>query len=431
MLHRRVFPGQKQADLFFKGQGTRHTPHESTSWFSTRHSSTRPTETILPVSSDRDVQRSSEYQPFSSFLTDNYSRQHNYLRISVTERCNLRCTYCLPEEGVPLTPDAQTLTTAEIVYLSRLFVKQGVDKIRLTGVEPTVRKGFVRLLRQIGQLRPLGLKELCITTNGISLHRKLDDLFAAGVTCVNLSLDTLDPFQFTLMTKRNGHEAMMRYMNRILAIYRGGEAYIKLKVNCVVMRGVNDREIMQFAELGREDDIEIRFIEYMPFDRNTWSANKIFTFKETLDLTRQRYPGIHRIRDHLNDTSKTYKISGFAGRVGFITSMTEKFCASCSRLRITSDGNLEVCLFGNGEVSLRDILREGNDGRVIDPDAMQAAMSAQDQTQFGDTATNVAPSVEAMLLRLIGMAVKRKEEKHVDLCPLENLENRPMILIGG
>ena len=171
---------------------------------------------------DGRVQRSSDHRSFSSFLTDNYSREHNYLRISVTERCNLRCIYCMPEEGVRLTPDTQTLTTAEIVYLARLFVKQGVDKIRLTGGEPTVRKDFVSLVRQLGQLRTLGLKELCLTTNGISLYRKLDDLVAAGVTGINLSLDTLDPFQFTLMTRRNGHEAVMRSMNQILAVNQSG-----------------------------------------------------------------------------------------------------------------------------------------------------------------------------------------------------------------
>lgn len=337
----------------------------------------------------------------------------------------------MPENGVRLTPETRTLTTPEIICLSKLFVKQGVNKIRLTGGEPTVRKDFVRLVQQIGQLRALGLKELCLTTNGISLFHKLDDLVAAGVTGINLSLDTLDPFQFTLMTRRNGHEGVMRSMNRILAINRGGEAYIKLKVNCVIMRGVNDCEILQFVELGKENDIEIRFIEYMPFDRNKWSSSKMFTFKETLDLIKREYPGIHRVRDHPNDTSKTYKIPGFEGRVGFITSMTENFCASCNRLRITSDGNLKVCLFGNSEVSLRDVLRESNGGRPIDADTMQAMMSYRQPTDPGDAGTNDAPHVERSLLKLIGMAVRRKDEKHADLGQLETLENRPMILIGG
>ena len=194
------------------------------------------------------------------------------------------------------------------------------------------------------------------------------------------------------------------------------------------MRGINDREILEFAKLGKEDDIEIRFIEYMPFDRNKWSTGKMFTFKETLDVIKRRYPHIHKVRDHHNDTSKTYRIPGFAGRVGFITSMTEDFCASCNRLRVTSDGNLKVCLFGNSEVSLRDVLREGNGGRPIDADTMQAMMWQQ---RPGDAATLAAPDPEQRLLRLVGMAVKRKEEKHADLGQLEDMENRPMILIGG
>lgn len=386
----------------------------------------------FPTSRDSNAQRSKEYRPFSSFLTDTYSRQHNYLRISVTERCNLRCVYCMPEEGVRLTPDARNLTTPEIIYLARLFAKQGVTKIRLTGGEPTVRKDFVNLVQQLGQLRPLGLQELCLTTNGISLYRKLPDLVAAGVTGINLSLDTLDPFQFTLLTRRNGHDAVLRSMRHILAMNASGQASIALKLNCVVLRGINDREILDFVGLAQDNDMEIRFIEYMPFDRNKWSAGKMVSFAETLDVIRRKHPGITKARDRPSDTSKTYTIPGFAGRVGFITSMTENFCAGCNRLRITSDGNLKVCLFGNSEVSLRDALRECNGGRPIDADAMQGIMSRQHSprsypTHPGDEVADP----EQRLLRLVGMAVKGKEEKHAELGQLENMENRPMILIGG
>src|SRR5271155_368151 len=310
-------------------------------------------------------------RPFSSFLTDNYSRQHNYLRISVTERCNLRCLYCMPEEGVPLSPPAHILTTPEIVYLSELFVSQGVNKIRLTGGEPTVRKDIVDLMRQIGQLRSSGLKELCLTTNGISLHRKLDSMVESGLTGVNLSLDTLDPFQFTLMTRRNGHDAVLTSINRILEMNKLG-AGIKLKINCVVMRGLNEREIILFVEMGKEQDLEVRFIEYMPFDGNKWSEGKMLPFKEMLALIRQKYPDVHKVQDHPNDTSKTYRVPGFVGRIGFITSMTHNFCGTCNRLRITSDGNLKVCLFGNSEVSLRDLMRDGNNGQPIDEEAFEA-----------------------------------------------------------
>ncbi|EXJ66317.1 molybdenum cofactor biosynthesis protein A [Cladophialophora psammophila CBS 110553] len=378
------------------------------------------------------LRNEAEPRPFSSFLTDNYSRQHNYLRISITERCNLRCLYCMPEEGVPLSPSAHLLTTPEIVYLSELFVNQGVDKIRLTGGEPTVRKDIVDLMHQIGKLRSNGLKELCITTNGISLHRKLDSMVESGLTGVNLSLDTLDPYQFTIMTRRNGHDAVMKSINRILEMNKLG-AGIKLKINCVVMRGLNEREILPFVELGRDQDLEVRFIEYMPFDGNKWSEKKMLSFREMLALIRQRYPDVQKVRDHKNDTSKTYKIPGFAGRIGFITSMTHNFCGTCNRLRITSDGNLKVCLFGNSEVSLRDILRESNDGKPIDAEAMEAIrqLEMDRRQQLSGTKGLAISEKEARLLDVIGMAVKRKKEKHAGIGELENMKNRPMILIGG
>lgn len=379
------------------------------------------------------LRNEAEPRSFSSFLTDNYARQHNYLRISITERCNLRCLYCMPEEGVPLSPPDHLLTTPEIVYLSELFVNQGVNKIRLTGGEPTVRKDILDLVRQIGQLKNNGLRELCITTNGISLHRKLDSLVESGLTGVNLSLDTLDPFQFQIMTRRNGHDAVMKSINRILEMNKLG-AGIKLKINCVVMRGLNEREIVPFVELGRDQDLEVRFIEYMPFDGNKWSEKKMLGFEEMLALIRQKYPAVQKVQDHKNDTSKTFQIPGFTGRIGFITSMTHNFCGTCNRLRITGDGNLKVCLFGNAEVSLRDILRESNNGQPIDTHAMESIKQLEmDRRQrlSGSTGRLGLSAKEASLLDVIGMAVKNKKEKHAGIGELETMKNRPMILIGG
>jgi GTP 3',8-cyclase len=330
----------------------------------------------------------------------------------------------MPEDGVPLSPPSHLLTTPEIVYLSQVFVSQGVDKIRLTGGEPTVRKDIVELMKQIGDLRSSGLKELCLTTNGLTLHRKLDAMAEAGLTGVNLSLDTLDPYQFTIMTRRNGHEAVIRSIERILEMNKLG-ARIKLKINCVVMRGINEREIIPFVELGKDKDIEVRFIEYMPFDGNRWSQGKMLSFKEMLCMIREKYPDLQKVQDHANDTSKTYQVPGFMGRLGFITSMTDNFCGTCNRLRITGDGNLKVCLFGNSEVSLRDILREDNNGEPIDQAAMEAIHSLQMD------ARNDRPNPDHRLLEIIGAAVKRKKAKHAGMGELENMKNRPMILIGG
>lgn len=336
----------------------------------------------------------------------------------------------MPEEGVTLSPSPHLLTTPEIVYLSALFVSQGVTKIRLTGGEPTVRKDIVPLMQQIGLLRRGGLRELCLTTNGISLHRKLDAMAEAGLTGVNLSLDTLDPFQFQIMTRRKGFDAVMKSIDRILEMNRMG-ARIKLKINCVVMRGLNDREIIPFVELCRENPIEIRFIEYMPFDGNKWSQGKMFSYQEMLAVIREKYPSLERVADHKNDTSKTYRIPGFEGRVGFITSMTHNFCGTCNRLRITSDGNLKVCLFGNAEVSLRDIIRKDNDGQPIDEKEIQKLQLLESARRLTKTNDGHISKREQELLDIVGMAVKRKKANHAGMEELKDMKNRPMILIDN
>lgn len=338
----------------------------------------------------------------------------------------------MPEEGVQLSPAPRLLTSPEIVYLSSLFVSQGVTKIRLTGGEPTVRKDIVPLMQSIGNLRHDGLRELCLTTNGISLHRKLDPMVEAGLTGINLSLDTLDPFQYQIMTRRKGLDAVLKSIDRILEMNRMG-AGIKLKVNCVVMRGINDREIIPFVEMGRESPIEVRFIEYMPFDGNKWNENKMLPYQEMLASIREKYPTLAKVADHKNDTSKTYQVPGFQGRVGFITSMTHNFCGTCNRLRITCDGNLKVCLFGNSEVSLRDVIRKANNGEPIDDAALeelQLLQTVQTAARASDEGSLVNPR-EQELLDIIGMAVKRKKAKHAGIGQLENMKNRPMILIGG
>jgi len=255
----------------------------------------------------------------------------------------------------------------------------------------------------------------------------------AGLTGVNLSLDTLDPWQFQIMTRRKGFEAVMKSIERILEMNRLG-AGIKLKINCVVMRGMNEKEIIPFVELGKEKDIEVRFIEYMPFDGNKWSKGKMLSYTEMLDIIREKYPGLRKVQDHKNDTSKTYEIPGFVGKMGFITSMTHNFCGTCNRLRITSDGNLKVCLFGNAEVSLRDILRESNRGQPIDEEAFEAMQQIEMNRRQGLSSSEGRLGMsqnEQRLLEVIGIAVNGKKEKHAGMENLKDMKNRPMILIGG
>lgn len=338
----------------------------------------------------------------------------------------------MPAEGVPLSPKEHLLTHPEVSYLSSLFVSQGVTKIRLTGGEPTIHPQILPMLKDLGNLRKNGLKEIALTTNGLTLPRKLDAMAEYGVTGINLSLDTLDPFQFQIMTRRKGFDQVMKSIDRILEMRRGGVP-IKLKVNAVVIRGLNDAQIMPFVEMTRDKDIEVRFIEYMPFDGNRWSNQKMLSYQEMLAVIRSRHPDLAKVQDHPNDTSKTFKVPGFAGQIGFITSMTENFCGSCNRLRITSDGNLKVCLFGNSEVSLRDMLRaEFNDGQPIDAEALEAIRQVERERADGhmDGALGLRDK-EMRLLEVIGMAVQRKKAKHAGIGQLEHMKNRPMILIGG
>ncbi|KAI3444932.1 hypothetical protein Pfo_001597 [Paulownia fortunei] len=330
--------------------------------------------------------------PVSDMLADSFGRLHTYLRISLTERCNLRCQYCMPAEGVGLTPSPQLLSQNEIVRLANLFVSSGVTKIRLTGGEPTIRKDIEEICLQLSNLS--GLKTLAITTNGITLANKLPRLKECGLSLLNISLDTLVPAKFEFMTRRRGHERVMKSIDAAIEL-----GYNPVKVNCVVMRGFNDDEICDFVELTREKPINVRFIEFMPFDGNVWNVKKLVPYSEMLDIVVKQFTGLKRILDHPTETAKNFRIDGHQGTVSFITSMTEHFCAGCNRLRLLADGNFKVCLFGPSEVSLRDPMRRGVDDNE--------------------------------LKEIIGAAIKRKKAAHAGMFDIANTPNRPMIHIGG
>ncbi|EOB03355.1 Molybdenum cofactor biosynthesis protein 1 B, partial [Anas platyrhynchos] len=329
--------------------------------------------------------------PFSAFLTDSFGRQHNYLRISLTEKCNLRCQYCMPEEGVQLTPKSELLTAQEIITLARLFVKEGVEKIRLTGGEPLIRPDVVDIVGQLNKLE--GLKTIAITTNGINLARLLPRLKEAGVNAVNISLDTLVPAKYEFIVRRKGFHKVMEGIHKATEL-----GYHPVKVNCVVMRGFNEDELLGFVEFTKDLPLDVRFIEYMPFDGNKWNFKKMVSYKEMLDTIKQRWPELEKLPCEASSTAKSYKVPHFQGQISFITSMSEHFCGSCNRLRITADGNLKVCLFGSSEVSLRDHLRSG---------------ASQEE-----------------LVEIIGAAVSRKKKQHAGMFNISQMKNRPMILIG-
>ena len=328
-----------------------------------------------------------------AMLTDTFGRRHTYLRISLTERCNLRCRYCMPAGGVDLTPEERLLTAEEVLRLARLFVRDGVTKIRLTGGEPLVRPGSTDLIARLAEIE--GLQTLAITTNGLLLSKKLPALVEAGVDPINLSLDTLRADRFQKIARREGHGLVLRAMDEALAAGR------EVKVNCVVMRGENDDELADFVRLTKERPLEVRFIELMPFQGNAWSKERFVSWQEMQEQIEARFPALESLDDGPHATTRTYQVPGHEGRVGFIASMTAPFCEGCNRLRLTADGHLKVCLFGKSETSLRDPMRSG----------------ASDEE----------------LTQTISRAVDGKEARHagMDLEAARAGENRPMITIGG
>ena len=286
-------------------------------------------------------------------LTDTHQRQHNYLRISLTERCNLRCSYCMPLEGVQLSPAKHLMNSNEIYSIAKIFVNLGVNKIRLTGGEPLVRKDFSRILERLSSLNV----DLSITTNAVSIDRYLIQLKKAQVETINVSLDTLDAEKYQKITFRNYFNRV--YQNILTLIAEG----FKVKINAVLMRGINEDEILNFIKLTENFPIVFRFIEFMPFNGNQWRREKIISFNEIMRKIKKAYPSneIIRTKDAPNDTSKNYAIKGYRGSFAIISTVTNPFCDTCNRIRLTADGKLKNCLFSKNESDLLTALRNKED----------------------------------------------------------------------
>ena len=284
-------------------------------------------------------------------LVDKHQRTHNYLRISLTEKCNLRCTYCMPAEGIPLTPAAHLMSAYEIFEIASHFVKRGVDKIRLTGGEPTVRKDINQIIERLSSLPT----KLALTTNGLMIHRHIDVLKKADVDVINISIDSLDREKFKKITLRDQYEQLEK--NMALLDSQG----FRLKLNVVLLKGINDDEIIPFINLSKDLNWQIRFIEFMPFDGNNWDRSKTVSLEAILKTEESHYglSQIKRLKDAANDTAKNYKIDGFTGSFAVISTVTNPFCDSCNRLRLTADGKLKNCLFSSDEYDLLSSLRNG------------------------------------------------------------------------
>ena len=288
----------------------------------------------------------------SPLLQDTHQRNHSYLRISITEKCNLRCTYCMPAEGIALTPRPHLMTEDEIVSIAQTFVDLGVTKIRLTGGEPLVRKEAHGIIERLGQL---GV-QLTLTTNGLLVHDFISTFKKAGIKALNVSIDSLQKEKYKAITRRDSFNQLW---NNIELLQQND---FQVKLNVVLIKGFNDNEILDFIALTKAQKLQIRFIEFMPFDGNQWNKEKLVSYAEIIEQVHSVYSETQllRIQDQPNDTAKNYKIEGFKGSFSIISSVTNPFCSTCNRIRLTADGKLKNCLFSNSETALLPTLRAGN-----------------------------------------------------------------------
>jgi len=283
-------------------------------------------------------------------LVDAFGRVHRDLRISVTDRCNFRCTYCMPEEGMEWLPRSEVLTFEEIERLARLMVERfGIDSIRLTGGEPTIRAHFPVL---VAKLAAIGV-DLALTTNGATLANQAHDLRVAGLRRINVSLDSLRADRFVELTRRDELERVLEGIDAAVAA-----GLDPVKVNVVMMRGINDDEVVDFARFGRDRGVMVRFIEFMPLDaQGEWTPEQVVTQAEIVEAIGAVFPVEPVERGH--QPAERFRYLDGGGEVGVIPSVTRPFCESCDRVRLTSEGRLRNCLFAVDEFDLRDVMRSG------------------------------------------------------------------------
>lgn len=327
-------------------------------------------------------------------LIDKHGRTHRSLRISIVDKCDLRCTYCMPEDQHFLKRE-ELMTRMEIRSIAGLFVERyGISKIRLTGGEPLVRPDAVDIVRDMSQL---GVS-LGLTTNAMSLDKHLDGLIDAGLKSINISLDTFDAERFKKISRRDGFDRV--HANILEALARG----LRVKVNMVVMRGLNDDEILRFVEFTRDHDVHVRFIEFMPFAGNHWGRERVYTYAEMLG----HIGSVHsfaKLNDDKHSTAKAYCVADWPGTFAVISTVTGPFCGDCDRLRLTAEGKMRNCLFAREETDLLSALRRGED---------------------------IAPLIEANVLAkhaMLGGLPPFRPEKQEEV--LHDLSERPMVSIGG
>ena len=286
-------------------------------------------------------------------LFDNHGRPINYLRLAVTDRCNLRCFYCMPEEGIHYLPKKELLTFEEIERLINLMASMGISKVRLTGGEPFVRTDLMKLIRSIVKIE--GINDLHITTNGILTAPHIAELKSLGIASVNLSLDTLDADRFKKITRRDEFKKTMETLELLL------KHEIDVKINAVVMEGKNIDDIIPLIELTKHQNVSVRFIEEMPFNgEGSHYTSLAWTYTKIKAYIIDHYPSLEKIADPENSTAYHYQIPGYKGDVGIIAAFSRTFCGTCNRIRVTAQGVLKTCLYDDGVLNIRDLMRNGS-----------------------------------------------------------------------
>lgn len=328
-------------------------------------------------------------------MIDGFGRTIDYLRISVTDKCNLRCRYCMPENGIELMPHDELLSLEELYRVVRIMEGLGIKKVRFTGGEPLVRKNLIKLIEDVGKLS--GIEEIAMTTNGVLLADRADELKKAGLTSVNISLDTLDRERFQAITGVDAKDDVVK------AIQQAQEAHIKVKLNCVPCRELNEADIVDLAAIAMENNVDVRYIELMPL-----GCGKIFhgihTDEILVKLEAEYGKATPVAMQCGNGPARYYEFEHFQGRIGFISPMSHKFCNECNRVRLTAEGRLKLCLHYDTGIELKPLLRGGCSDEEI----------------------------RAAILE----AVKRKPKAHhfeqeLTPCEVEHSDSRRMVQIGG
>ncbi|MBK9637271.1 MAG: GTP 3',8-cyclase MoaA [Bacteroidetes bacterium] len=326
-------------------------------------------------------------------LVDSFNRKHDYLRISLTDKCNLRCLYCMPVDlPESFLATRSMMNVDEIVAIAKVFVDLGVTKIRLTGGEPLVRKEVREIISRLAKF-PV---QLALTTNAVLVDEYIDLFVETGLRSVNVSLDSLEASTFEILSQRKHFSKVVA--NIQLLLDRG----FHVKLNMVVLKEVNHKEIPAFVEMTKNAHLHVRFIEFMPFKGNGWDKQQVFSSDEIISLINKNFQ-FHKLTDRPHDTARNFRVDNHVGTFAIISTMTEPFCDTCNRLRLTSDGKMKNCLFSNGEADILSALRKGDDLVPIIRQCVWQKKAARGGQMMGDLGDISA----------------------------ENIDNRSMISIGG